>query len=130
MVGHPLRRRQPAGASDHVVVGIPGERVCDAPATHTFPVEIELGGELVEPPPHAPLGVGICPELPASVAQERCGVELPLADERLGVDGEPRLPGCPQDVAGVEVLVDDDLLTLRGPASWRNAIASSRSARS
>ena len=49
---------------------------------------------------------------PASVAQQRRGVELTLAHERLRVDGEPGLALGAQDVAAVEVLVKDHCRTL------------------
>jgi hypothetical protein len=39
--------------------------------------------------------------------------ELLLPHERLGIDGQPRFALGAQDVAGVQVLVDEDLLTLR-----------------
>ncbi len=67
----------------------------DSPAARTLPVEADVG-EDVEP---ARDRVG--------VAEERAGLELALADERLRVDDEPRLALGAQDVPAVQVLVDE-----------------------
>lgn len=67
----------------------------DAPAAHSLAVEVDLRGQQVEAAPDAAFGVGIGAELPASVAQERSGVELALADDRFRVDREPGLARGP-----------------------------------
>ena len=93
------------------LVVAPGDGLCDRPPAGSFAVHAEAFGQRVESPDDLLAGVA---ELPGT-DDGREG-ERPLPHERLRVDREPRLPGCPQDVAGVEVLVDDDLLTLRGPS--------------
>ena len=46
------------------------------------------------------------------VVEEPAGVEGALPDERLGIDGQPRLALGAQHVAAVEVLMEDDRLAL------------------
>jgi len=92
-----------------VLVERPRERLSAAPSGRAVAVEPELRRQPVQAMEHV-LRRG--PELGA--ADQRRDAELALADERLRVDHEPRLAFGPQDVPGVEVLVDEHLLTLRG----------------
>lgn len=54
--------------------------------------------------------VGTASQLPP--AYQRGDAELSLTNERLRVDREPGLSSRPQDVSGVEVLVEKHLLPL------------------
>src|SRR3954471_12438087 len=84
----------------------PRERVDDRPSAHPLTVELERLGELVEPAADPVHRVRLLRELVPAVAQQRGDVEGALADERLRVDGQPRIPLGAQDVAPVEVLVE------------------------
>src|SRR3954452_10609283 len=107
------RAVEPDGAGEDVAEPLvlfhpPRERVHDRPAAHPLAVEIERLRELVEPAAHVPHRVRLARELGPAIAQQRGDVERAVADERLGVDGEPRLAFGAQDVAAVEVLVQHD----------------------
>ena len=86
----------------------PRERLGDRPAAGPLPVEAELGAQPVEPAEDTASRVA---ELEG--ADDRGQGELALADERLRVDREPRLPLRGENVLRVEVLVDEHLLPLR-----------------
>ena len=81
----------------------PGERVRDSPGPSPLAVEAELR-EDVQPAPHRGRAA-----VPRCVAEQADRVQLALADERLRVDHEPRLARRAEDVAAVEVLVDERL---------------------
>jgi hypothetical protein len=87
--------------------------VCDTPPENPPTIEPELGGELVEPASYTTRGGRIELQLLETVAQEPAGVELPLTDERLGIDGQPSALRA-QHVAAVEVLVEHDGFALCG----------------
>jgi hypothetical protein len=75
--------------------------VGDAPAAEALAIHAEAR-QRVEPTAHLRAVAG-----ETGVPQRADAVELPLPDERLGVDREPRLALGPEDVPGVEVLVDE-----------------------
>ncbi|HEY9474308.1 MAG TPA: hypothetical protein VIS06_10715 [Mycobacteriales bacterium] len=77
----------------------------DRPAAGAFAVETQFGGQRVEATAHQGPAVA---EFPA--AHQRCDGELPLADQRLGVDDQPRLPRGAQHVVSVQVLVQQYLV--------------------
>ena len=87
----------------------PRDRLPERPASRSLAVEPELGGQAVEA---AEDGSPRVPELAA--ADERRDPELALPRERLRVDREPRLTLRGEDVPGVQVLVQEDRLALRG----------------
>ena len=91
-----------------VAVDAPRDRLTDRPASCALAVEPELARQPIEalddrPPAVTELG---------GPDDGRDG-ELALADERLRVDHEPRLPLSGENVVRMEVLVHEDLLTLR-----------------
>ena len=87
----------------------PGNRLTDRPASRALAIEPELARHPIEPPDDRPPAVT---EL-GGPDDGRDG-ELTLANERLRVDHEPRLPLRGEDVVRMEVLVHEDLLTLSG----------------
>src|SRR3954471_18409816 len=112
------RAVEPDGAGEDVAepLGLfhpPRERVHDRPAAHPLAVDLECVAELVEAAAHPADRVGLDREIGTAVAQQRGGVEGAVAGERLGVDGEPRGALGAQDVAAVEVLVQDGDLFVR-----------------
>src|SRR5918992_107779 len=90
------------------VIPAPGERLAECPPARSFAVEAELACESIEPPEDLAASAS---ELRA--ADDRCEPELALAHERLRVDRQPGLPLGAEDVVGMEVLVQEDLLALR-----------------
>ena len=74
----------------------------DPPAAHALALEVELRSEQIEAPSDH-----LAANRPPAVAQQRRDVEGRLADDRLGVDREPRLPPRPQHVAALEILVTE-----------------------
>ncbi len=84
----------------------------DPPAAQTFSVEVKFGGKLIETAPDTPASSRILGELRPPVAEQRGGVEGAFTDERLWVDRQPRLALGTQNVAAVEILMDDDELAL------------------
>jgi len=90
-----------------LAVEAPGDRLPDRPAASPFSIQAERARKVVEASHDLLVAVA---EL--GRADDRRETELPLADERLRVDYEPRLALGGQDVVGVEVLVHEDLLAL------------------
>ncbi len=84
----------------------------DPPAPQAFAVELKFGRELIETAPDTLAGSRILDELFPPVADQRGGIEGALTDERLWVDRQPWLAFGAQHVATVEILMDDDELTL------------------
>ena len=81
----------------------------DAPRLHTAAVETKPR-EPVEPVANRGGSA-----VPGGIPQEPDPVQLPLADQRLGIDHEPRLALGPEDVARVQILVrEGDRSALRG----------------
>ena len=66
----------------------------------------------IEPTAKPALRIGVAEQVGRPVAEKRSGVVLALTHERLRVDREPRLTLRPQDVAAVEVLMQQDRLAL------------------
>ena len=94
--------------SVELAVDGPRNRLTDRPASRALAVEPELARQPIEslddrPPAVTELGG----------ANDGRNGELALADERLRVDHEPRLPLRGENVVRMEVLVHEDLLTLR-----------------
>lgn len=83
----------------------------DPPPAHALAIEPELVRQHVQPAAHT-RDVLRAAKQPAAIPEQRSGVELALARERLRVDRQPRLASRAQDVAAVEVLVEHDLVTL------------------
>ena len=122
-----------AGSQPGRGLAAPRDGVHDRPAADALAVELELLGELIEPPADAGrAGSGSLHQLRAAVAHQRGAVERGLADQRLGVDREPAAVLVEQHVAGVGVLVQDgrhagarQQLARRGRRRGRGAAAGS-----
>ena len=83
---------------------IPVATACSsAPVAQSPAVESELGAELIEAAGHAGRCGGVAGELGSPVAQQRPAGVLALGDDRFGVDRQPRLALCRQDVPLMEV---------------------------
>src|SRR5439155_16903461 len=109
----PSRLGEPAGAGDHVLehdglVHPPDDSVSSAPAAHPLAVELERRGKSVEPPANGPTRMRSGGELSTPIPQEGGRIELPLRDDRLGVDRKPALALRAQHIAAVEVLMGHD----------------------
>lgn len=87
----------------------PRDGLPEGPATSTIAIQAELAGEPVEAIENITTRM---PELRAT--DESGDSELALPGERLGVDRKPRLALRAEHVPGVEVLVQEDLLSLCG----------------
>src|SRR6267142_2466591 len=87
----------------------PGPRQClrQRPASCALAVEPELGSKPLEPPSNAS-----CIVAQLTAANDCCDSELALAGQRLRVNREPRLTLGREDVLGVQVLVEEYLLSL------------------
>jgi hypothetical protein len=88
--------------------------VQNAPASQALTVKTQDAREHVQSIAHAAYGGWISPELFSPIAQERRSVEGWISNDRLWVDREPVACSALEDVARVEVLVQDDRLG-RGP---------------
>src|SRR5439155_5287367 len=88
-------------------VETPGERLADRPAARTFTVETEVGGQPIKSVEEVASRV---PEL--VVPHDRGYAELTLPEERLRVDHEPWFALSGKHVVAVQILMEQDRLTL------------------
>ena len=92
-----------------IAVRAPRDRLRERPEQCSFAVEFEFVAQAVEAPQHLPTPVS---ELGST--NDRGDTELSLTGEWLGIDREPGTTSGQQDIACVQVLVQQHLLPLRG----------------
>jgi hypothetical protein len=90
-----------------LAVDAPSNRLTERPASRALAIQPQLGGQAIEAPDNGSL---VVTELVG--AHDRRHGELTLADNRLGIDDEPRLALRGQHVVRVEILVEKHLLAL------------------
>jgi hypothetical protein len=93
---------------DVVVLPGPGEGLCERPTAGSLAVEAELRRQSVEAV--SDILFGTAQLISANQGRQS---ELTLAQERLWIDGEPRLSFGPKNVVGVKVLIDEHGFALR-----------------
>ena len=91
-----------------VVPQAPRERVDDRPPPHALAVEVEGLAQAVDAAADPPRGIGVGGELRTAVAQQRGDVEARARPRAAWVDRQPGPARGAQDVAAVEVLVEED----------------------
>ena len=102
---------------DERAVHAPRDHLHERPEPNPLPIDVELVRDPCEPV------LDVAPVVAQlEGAHERHGAERALTDERLGVDGEPRLAVAAQDVAGMQVLVQQHLVALRVREQGRDRV--------
>jgi hypothetical protein len=90
-----------------LAVECPRECLRNGPLPRTLAIEPELGAKAIKPFADSPLGMS-----QLEGPDDRRERELPLANERFGIDDEPRLALGTEDVVPMQVLVEENLLAL------------------